>query len=103
MTATSSSFIDTPLSLSGYMSGEMDHQQGVQGLPNTQQQQQQQCQSNVGGLVDGTAAGGAQGVSMGVGSSSGVDLLTGLAQHKAAAGVGGDSSVGPTPRIAGAT
>jgi hypothetical protein len=40
---------------------------------------------------------------MGAGSSGGVDLLTGLAQHKAAAGVGGDSSVGPTPRIAGAS
>jgi hypothetical protein len=87
----------------------MDQQQGP---PNTQQQQQQ-CHSNVGGsvaahahgsLLDSTRlqVGGVQSVSMGAGSS-GVDLLTGLAQHKAAAGVGGDSSVGPTPRIAGAT
>jgi hypothetical protein len=43
----------------------------------------------------------AQGAVGGAGSS-GVDLLAGLAQHQAAAGVVGDSSVRPTPRIAGA-
>lgn len=57
--------------------------------------------SYAGGLASNTTATRVGGLVDPVARSSSVDLLTGLAQHKAAAGVPDGNSVWPTPRLAG--